>query len=100
MDKNQTSSGKGRWVVEDLLGKVKLSSGGEYLGIISHDGEEQCPSEVGNVWHQLWNHTSIDHNIRVHCLGEGKLFRLPLKRPIKFTFSPYSHLERHVYNNR
>ena len=77
MDKNQTSSGKGRWVVEDLLGKVKASSGGEYLGIISHDGEEQCPSEVGNVWHQLWNHTWIDPKIRLHCLGEGILFKLP-----------------------
>ena len=71
VNKNQTSAGKGRWVIEDLLGKLKTPSGGEYLGLISHEGNQTCPSGVGRKWHQLWNHTSIDTGIRVHCLGKG-----------------------------
>ena len=86
VDKNQTSTGKGRWVVEDLLGKVKAPSVGEYLGLISHEGEEKCPSEVGKEWHQVWNHKSIDPDIRVNCVGEGKLFKRSIKRLNKFTF--------------
>ena len=71
VDKNNTS-GNSRWVIEDLLGKVKVPSGGEYLGIIRHEGEEKCPSEVGKKWNQIWNHTSIDPNITVTCAGEVK----------------------------
>ena len=72
VDGRNTSSGKSRWVVEDLLGKVKAPSGGEYLGIISHEGNENCPSEIGAKWHHVWNHTSIDKNIIVHCAGKLK----------------------------
>ena len=73
IDKNQTATGKDRWVIEDLLGKLKTPSGGEYLGLISHEGNETCPTSVGRKWHQLWNHTSIDPGIRVHCSGQGIL---------------------------
>ena len=67
VDKNQTSTGRSRWVIEDLIGKVKTSSGGEHLGIISHEGNETCPTEVGQKWHTLWNHKSIDPNVTMVC---------------------------------
>ena len=77
VNQNQTSAGKGRWVIEDLLGKLKTPSGGEYLGLISHEGNETCPTSVGRKWHQLWNHTSIDSKIRVDCVVDG-IFKILL----------------------
>lgn len=69
VNENQTY-GKERWVIEDLLGKVKAPSGGEYLGLISHEGNETCPEEIGKNWQQVWSHPSIDPEINLYCTGQ------------------------------
>ena len=81
----QYTDGKPRWVIEPTLAGVKNEKGYEYYGLIRHEGDEMCPSDVGKKWYQYWDKKKVDPNILITCgnndiificLGENSVLRL------------------------
>ena len=62
----QNTSGNERWVIERGI-EIKNDKGYELHGYVRHEGNETCPSEVGQNWYQVWNTTKIDPSILITC---------------------------------
>ena len=69
----QYTWGKPRWVIEPTTG-VKNEQGDEYYGLIRHEGDEMCPTEVGKNWYQYWDKKKVDPNILITCGNEYIIF--------------------------
>ena len=63
----QYTNGKTRWVIEPTLAGVKNEQGYEYYGLIRHEGDEICPTDVGKKWYQFWDKKKVDPNILITC---------------------------------
>ena len=63
----QYTDGKPRWVIEPTLAGVKNEQGYEYYGLIRHEGDEICPTDVGKKWYQFWDKKKVDPNILITC---------------------------------
>ena len=63
----QHTSGKTRWVIENR-DKITIDDKGyELYGYLRDEGNEICPSEVGQNWYHVWDTTKIDPSILVTC---------------------------------
>ena len=58
---------KGRWVIEDELGKNQTAEGVEFHGLLRHEGDSYCPENVGPFWSHVWDRSVVDPAIVVKC---------------------------------
>ena len=63
----QYTSGKTRWVIENGIKIRNNDKGYELYGYVRHEGNEICPSDVGQNWYQVWDTTKIDPSILITC---------------------------------